>query len=74
MNVNAASFYSVGNGEKAAAAAVRKKLLTGAGNVEEAATSEETLMIGRWLDPRQSQTKGDAEDHSGPSGKDTDFG
>ena len=78
MNVNAANFYSVGNGEKAAAAeraaAVRKKLLKGAASVDGAESPEETLMIGRWLDSRQSQNEGDAEYHSAASGKDSDFG
>ena len=56
------------------AAAVRKKLLRGAASVDGAATPEETLMIGRWLDSRPSQTEGDGEYHSGYSGKTPDFG
>ena len=59
MNLNGANFHCVGNGERAAAAeraaAVRKKLLKSTASVDGAATVEETLMIGQWLDSRQSK-------------------
>jgi hypothetical protein len=78
MNINAANFYSVGNGEKSAAAEraaeVRKRLLKGAANVNGAATSEETLMIGQWLDSRHSQVESNAEYRAVASGRDPDFG
>jgi hypothetical protein len=77
MNVNAVSFYSSGNRERAAAAertaAVRKRLLNAADAVD-APTSEESLMIGQWLGSPQSQTEADAEYRSGYSGKDPDLG
>jgi hypothetical protein len=78
MNINAANFYSVGNGEKSAAAAraveVRKRLLKGAASVDAAATPEETAMVGRWLDSRHSQVESDAEYHAAAAGRDPDFG
>ncbi len=74
MNVNAANFYSVGNGERSAAAEVRKRLLKSAASVNETATPEETAMVGRWLDSRQSQVESDAEYHTAASGRDPDFG
>jgi hypothetical protein len=80
MNVNSASFYSVGNGEKSAAAEraadVRKRLLKGAAAVDGTASTEETLLIGHWLDGQQvdgQPNQGDSESHSW-SGRDPDFG
>jgi hypothetical protein len=78
MNVNAANSYSVGNGEKAAAAHraadVRKRLLKSAGAVEEAATPEETALIGRWLNAQPGRSGSDDEYHAAASGRDSDFG
>ena len=78
MNVNAANSYSVGNGEKSAAAQraaeVRKRLLKSAAGVDNTASPEETLMIGHWLDSRHSQMEGDGECPAADSGKDSDFG
>jgi hypothetical protein len=81
MSVNPASFYSVANGEKSAAANVRKRLLKGAAAVEGTASPEETLLIGHWLDGQQldgAQANGQpAQDDSEPhpwSGRDPDFG
>jgi hypothetical protein len=78
MNVNAANFYSIGNGERSAAAQraaeVRKKLLNSAQSVEGEASPEETLLIGQWLDARHSQVQSPAEYHATASGKDPDFG
>jgi hypothetical protein len=78
MTVNAANFYAAAQGERAAAAQrvfdVRKKLLKGAAEIEGAATPEETLMIGQWLDSRHSQTESDAQYHATAAGKDPDFG
>jgi hypothetical protein len=80
MIVNSASFYSVGNGEKSAAAEraadVRKRLLKGAAAVDGTASTEETLLIGHWLDGQQvdgQPNQGDSESHSW-SGRDPDFG
>jgi len=76
MNMNAANSYSVAGAEKAAvaerAAAVRKKLLKGAASVDEVASPEESLMIGKWLSGSQSES--DGEYHTSSSGKDSDFG
>jgi hypothetical protein len=78
MNVNAANFYSVGNGEKSAAAerasAVRRRLLKSAAGIEDAADPEETLMIGQWLAGSQRQAESAPEYPAAPSGKDPDFG
>jgi len=78
MNINAADFYSFGNGNRAAgaerAAAVRKRLLKASAGVLSAETSEETLMIGKWQDSRQSQVGNNSEYHAGASGKDSDLG
>jgi hypothetical protein len=80
LNVNAANFYSVGNGERSAAAQraaeVRKKLLKGAQGIESegAANPEETVLIGHWLDGRHSQVQSEDQYHTAASGKDPDFG
>ena len=78
MNINAANFYSVGNGERSAAAQraaeVRKKLLKNAASVEEAASPEESLLIGQWLDSRHSQVLSEDEYRTAASGKDPDLG
>ena len=78
MNLNAANFYSVGNAEKSAAARrvadVRKRLLKNAASGDGAASLEETLMIGQWLEGRNSQSESDAEYHTAAAGRDSDFG
>jgi hypothetical protein len=78
FSVNAANFYSVGNGERTAAAQraaqVRKKLLKSAQNVEGEASSDEARLIGQWLDARHSQAQSDAEYETAASGRDPDFG
>ncbi len=78
MSINAASFYSAAQNEKAAAAQraadVRKKLLKGAAEIEGAATPEETLLIGQWMDSRHSQVESEDQYHASASGKDPDFG
>ena len=85
MSVNSANFYSVGNGEKSAAAEratdVRKRLLKGAAAVEGTASPEETLLIGHWLGEQQldgqpsnePSAQDDSEPHSW-TGRDPDFG
>jgi hypothetical protein len=76
MTVNQANFYASAQGERAAnaqrAAEVRKKLLKGAAEIEGAASPEETLMIGQWLDAHHSQTESEDQYHA--SGRDPDFG
>ena len=78
MSVNAANFYSATQEERAAAAqraaSVRKKLIRSASEIEGAATPEETLMIGQWMDSRHSQAQSEEQYYSGVSGKDPDFG
>ncbi|MGA2352179.1 MAG: hypothetical protein ABSF70_17215 [Terracidiphilus sp.] len=78
MAVNSANLYSAAQGERAAAtqraADVRKKLLKGAAEIEGAASPEETLMIGQWLDSRHSQVQSEDEYHASVAGKDPDFG
>jgi hypothetical protein len=78
MSVNPADFYAASQGERAAnaqkAPEVRKKLLKGAAQMDEAATPEETLLINQWLDGRPSQTESAVEYHATAAGRDPDFG
>jgi hypothetical protein len=78
MSINAASFYSAAQNEKTTAAQraadIRKKLLKGASEIEGAATLEETLLIGQWMDSRHSQVQSQDQYHTSASGKDPDFG
>jgi len=78
MSINAASFYSAAQNEKAAAAQraadVRKKLLKGAAEIEGAATPEETLLIGQWMDSRHSQVQSEDQYRTSASGRASDFG
>jgi hypothetical protein len=78
MGVNPTGFYAASQGERAAneqrAAEVRKKLLRGAGQIDSAATPEETLLINQWLDGRHSQTESAEEYHSTAAGRDPNFG
>jgi len=78
MSINPANFYAASQGEKTAneqrAAEVRKKLLKGASEIDAAASPEETLMIGQWLDARHSQVQSEDEYHSSAAGRDLDFG
>jgi hypothetical protein len=78
MNVNAANLYSVGNGEKSAAAQraadVRKKLLKSAQSVENSVDPEENLLIGHWLDSANHPSQGEDEYRTADAGKDSDFG
>jgi hypothetical protein len=78
MNVNAANSYSASNEAKSIAAQraadVRKRLLKGAASVDEAASPEETLMIGKWLDSGHNPSDSDSEYHAASSGKDSDLG
>jgi hypothetical protein len=78
MAVNPANFYSATMQERAAAAqraaSVRKKLLKSASEIDAAATPEETLLIGQWMDSRHSQVESEDQYHTSASGKDSDFG
>ena len=77
MSVNAASFYSTAQGEKAAAqraANIRKKLIKNASEIEGSATPEETLLISQWMDSRHSQVQSGEQYKNSVSGKDPDFG
>jgi hypothetical protein len=78
MAVNAANFYTAAEGERTAtaqrAADVRKKLLKGAAEIDGAATPEETLMIGQWLDSRHSQTQSEGQYRAAAAGKDQELG
>jgi hypothetical protein len=78
MTINAANFYSATQEERAAAAqraaSVRKKLIRNASELEGAATPEETLMIGQWMDSRHSQVQSEEQYYDSVSGKDPDFG
>jgi hypothetical protein len=74
----AADIYSSAQAERAAAAKqaaeVRKKLLKGTSEIGGVATSEETLMIGQWMDSRHSQVQTEDQYHSSAAGKDPEFG
>jgi hypothetical protein len=78
MSINAASFYSAAQNEKTAAAQraadVRKKLLKGASEIQDASTPEEALLIGQWMDSRHSQVQSQDEYHTTEEGKDSDCG
>jgi hypothetical protein len=77
MAVNAASFYSAGQNERTAAARraadVRKKLMKAGSVTEGAATSEETLMIGQWMDARHNLVQSEDAYRAAASGRDLDF-
>jgi hypothetical protein len=78
MTVNATDFYSATQQERAAAAqraaSVRKKLIKSASEIDGAASPEETLMIGQWLDSRHSQVESGEENYINISGKDPELG
>jgi hypothetical protein len=78
MSINAANFYSATQVEKAAAAqraaSVRKRLIKSASEIEGAATPEEALMIGQWMDSRHSQGQSEEQYNYSVSGKDPDLG
>jgi hypothetical protein len=78
MAVNPADFYSAAQNQKAdatqRAAEVRKKLLKGAAEVDAAASPEESLLIGQWMDARHSQVESEDQYRSSASGRDEDFG
>ncbi len=78
MAVNPADFYSAAQGERAAAAQraadVRKRLLKRASEIEGAATPEESLLIGQWIDSRHSQVQSEDPYHSSAAGRDSEFG
>jgi hypothetical protein len=77
MTINAASLYSTTQQEKAAtqrAANVRKKLLRNASEIEDAATPEEALMIGQWMNSGHSQVQSGEQNFVNDSGRDPDFG
>jgi hypothetical protein len=69
---------SAAGNERAAAAQraveIRKRLLKAAQGVAAAATPEENLLIGQWLDSRHSQVLSGDEYHSASQGEDPDFG
>jgi hypothetical protein len=60
MAINAASFYSAAQNEKAA--------------VEGLAGPQESLLIGQWMDSRHSQAQSEDAYRTAASGKDLDFG
>jgi hypothetical protein len=78
MAVNAANFYSTAQNREAIAAGraaeVRKKLLKGAAETEEAATPEESLLIGKWMGAQDGQLHSQDQHRGGAEGKDPDFG
>ncbi len=82
MSVNQANFYSAGQNQKAAAAqlaaATRKKLLKSAAEIDGAASPEESLLIGQWMDSGHSQVQSPYENqdeyHGDATGRDSDFG
>jgi hypothetical protein len=71
MAVNTANFYGTGQNEKTAAARraanLRKKLLKVAAEIEGAATPEESLLIGQWMDSRHSRLQSEDEYHASAS-------
>jgi hypothetical protein len=76
-NLNAVNPYSAAAENAAArqrAAETRKKLLKSAAEIEGAATPEETLLNGQWLDSRHSQTESEDQYRASAAGRDSDFG
>jgi hypothetical protein len=77
MNLNAANLYSAGATEKAAAARraaeTRKKLTANAPEIDDARSSE-TSLVGQWMDSRHSQVLSEDEYHPSAAGRDPDFG
>lgn len=69
---------SAAGNERAAAAQraveVRKRLLKAAQSAPAAATPEESILIGQWLDSRHSQVLPGDQYHSAAQGEDSDFG
>jgi hypothetical protein len=78
MTVNAANFYSATHEERASAAqrtaSVRKKLIRSSSEIEGAASPEETLLIGQWMDSQHSQGQNEEQYPNSASGKDPNFG
>jgi hypothetical protein len=78
MSVNAANLYSATQEERAAAAqraaSVRKKLIRSASDLESAASPEETLLIGHWIESRHNQAQSEEQYPNSVSGKDPDLG
>ena len=62
------------NGRLVLPADVRKRLLKAAQSVATAATPEENLLIGQWLDSRHSQVLPGDSYHAASEGEDPDFG
>ena len=76
-NLNAVNPYYAASENAAArqrAAGVRKKLLKSAAEIEGAATPEETLLIGQWLDSRPSPVESEDQYHASAADRDSDFG
>jgi hypothetical protein len=48
--------------------------LRNASEIEGAATPEESLLIGQWMDSRHSQVLSEEQYHASASGKDPEFG
>jgi hypothetical protein len=77
LNVNAVNPFSAAAEHAAAAqsaADIRKKLIKSASEIEGAATPEESLLIGQWMDSRHSQVQSEEQYHASASGKDPEFG
>jgi hypothetical protein len=77
VNLNTINPYSAA-AEKATAAQraadVRKKLMKGARGIDGSASPEEASMVGKWMNPTNSETKIDVEYHTASAGRDSDFG
>ncbi len=77
LNVNAVNPFSAAADHAAAAqraADIRKKLVKSASEIEGAASPEESLLIGQWMDSRHSQVQSEEQYHASASGKDPEFG
>jgi hypothetical protein len=78
MNLNAAGAMSSAGAEKSGgaerAAEVRRKLAMKAQGAGDAASPEETLLIGQWTDSRHSQTQSAEGYRPTAAGRNPDFG
>ncbi len=78
MAIIASDIYSAAQAERAAAtqraAKTLKKLLKSAAEIGSAATPDESLLIGRWLDLRDGENQSEDEYHSIAAGNDPECG
>lgn len=73
MSIEASSFYSIANQERAAAAQVRKRLLKAAHGAPAGSSQEETLLIGKWMETGPNQMTTSDEYRGSAHGTESSF-